>query len=567
MAPARLREYEVGAGAAAPLVRVIAPPAVARALEARLARAGPPPCRLVAIDPASPRFAEEAAGAAASIVHVDGDQDPAQAVRWRSVPHDIPVVVVGWWLTPERARAAIEAGASDAVSLLSIHDSLSVAIVKALGEHGRLERGRRTTRDLANALERARGECSAARAAATTDCVTGLHNKRYFEERLEEEEAKADRSGKPCALVLIDLDHFKSVNDGHGHTTGDRVLREVAATIRRCVRNYDVACRYGGEEFALSMPATTAEQARHVAERIRVDIKTHRFEEAPGLRVTASLAVADFPCPGISNREELFRAADRALYRAKTAGRDRTLVAGEDPRPRPGSGRTSDSGRLALAGATAAAIAEVDALLHAIRGLSLEVTTACFKAVEALAAGPAAGTAAGDPRVFALSSAIAGHAVKIATALDLGAARVEHVRRAALLQDLGMVPIAAGLKHEGGLLDAERELVKQHPAVSTRLAAEMRFLDEELPFILHHHEHFDGSGYPRGLRGERIPLGSRILAVATAYEAMTETRPWRGPREPAQALAEIESLAGSRYDPAVVKAFRRAMAQGAGLPA
>jgi diguanylate cyclase (GGDEF)-like protein len=163
---------------------------------------------------------------------------------------------------------------------------------------------------------------------ARTDGLTGLYNRRELDRTLADELQRAERHGQPVALVLIDVDHFKRFNDSHGHLGGDDALRAVAATLRANVRAVDRACRFGGEEFAVVLPASDAEAARVTAERIRAGIAGLAIELTGGEtpRVTVSLGVAAYPGDG-TTPEDLLGSADAALYQSKAQGRDRVTVA------------------------------------------------------------------------------------------------------------------------------------------------------------------------------------------------------------------------------------------------
>ncbi|HEB96100.1 MAG TPA: sensor domain-containing diguanylate cyclase [Sedimenticola thiotaurini] len=163
-----------------------------------------------------------------------------------------------------------------------------------------------------------------------TDALTGLHNRRYLERRLQEEIARARRHGQPLSCLFVDADHFKRVNDEHGHNTGDLVLREIARRMRECLRRSDVATRFGGEEFALLLPQTDADEAFCLAERIRRHIGGQPFPTAQGGRipVTVSIGVGELPGEGGDGAgKRMLEQADAALYQAKRQGRDRVVRA------------------------------------------------------------------------------------------------------------------------------------------------------------------------------------------------------------------------------------------------
>ncbi len=169
---------------------------------------------------------------------------------------------------------------------------------------------------------------------AQLDGLTGLWNRAYLDDRLEAETASAIRYGNPLSLVLCDLDRFKSLNDSHGHPFGDEVL-ERAASILASGRSPDVACRYGGEEFAIIAPGTDLKETMEVADRHRVRIAEIQWSDRPGVRISASFGVADLTCvSGTPTPEKLIAAADQALYEAKKAGRDRVVAANRQVWPR-----------------------------------------------------------------------------------------------------------------------------------------------------------------------------------------------------------------------------------------
>lgn len=181
-------------------------------------------------------------------------------------------------------------------------------------------------KSLQDQLERAQRDLEE---RSVTDALTGLKNRRFFDERLHEEFARAHRYADPVSLIMVDLDHFKSVNDRYGHPAGDAVLRGAAGVVRAAIRDPDVCCRYGGEEFGIILPKTHLPGALAVAERIWRALGAKAYDvpaTAPGgpatLHVTASVGVAFFPSKDITAHEHLLRFADEALYQAKRAGRN-----------------------------------------------------------------------------------------------------------------------------------------------------------------------------------------------------------------------------------------------------
>jgi two-component system cell cycle response regulator len=176
----------------------------------------------------------------------------------------------------------------------------------------------------AQLLETTRADKARLEALATTDAVTTLLNRRALVDRLSHEMERARRYGTPLALLMVDLDHFKDINDTHGHLVGDEALREVARVLHGAVRNVDIVARYGGEEFAIVLPETSNEGAVAFAERVRERVAEHVFanERLPSLRITVSVGVASVPSADIESVEDFFARSDEALYRAKAGGRN-----------------------------------------------------------------------------------------------------------------------------------------------------------------------------------------------------------------------------------------------------
>jgi diguanylate cyclase (GGDEF)-like protein len=168
---------------------------------------------------------------------------------------------------------------------------------------------------------------SSIKSIAIYDTLTNLYNRRYFEDRIRGESQKAFFSGSSLSLVMVDIDHFKKVNDTFGHTEGDRVLYEIASLLKTSVRKKDTVARYGGEEFILILPEAGLEEASMIAERIRRLVESTSFEvEQIHMNLTVSLGISNFPSHRAKSKEELVKMADQALYDAKRGGRNRVCI-------------------------------------------------------------------------------------------------------------------------------------------------------------------------------------------------------------------------------------------------
>ncbi|MCW5940857.1 MAG: diguanylate cyclase [Fimbriimonadaceae bacterium] len=359
------------------------------------------------------------------------------------------------------------------------------------------------------------------------DPLTGLLNHRKFHERVKEECQRSHELGSALALLIVDVDRFKDFNERRGHGEGDRLLTELAEIIRETAPNLSVASRYGGEEFAILLPNVAVEFVEKYAEGLR------RLFEASSLKAGSPATVSvGFAALGVGTGEAegLILAAELALSRAKQLGRN-TVCRFDNV---PGADETSDPFRLSR-------------LLNGDQSLA---------AVQALAAA-----------VDAKDSYTRGHSLRVAEiAADLARETgrdtdfVELVYTTGTLHDVGKIGVPdAILKKTDKLTEEERSVMETHPVLGEVIVRKVPKLADTLPGVRHHHEHWDGGGYPDGLAGEAIPLTARYLALADTYDAMTSDRPYRPGMNPERALAEIERCAGTQFDPELAPQFVRMM--------
>lgn len=350
---------------------------------------------------------------------------------------------------------------------------------------------------------------------ASIDPLTGVGNHGNFHDRLDAVLAEADEAGTAVSLCLLDIDDFKQINDIRGHPVGDRVLARLAGELRQS----EEAFRIGGDEFALLMAGTAERDAITAAERIVERVAGTELE--PGVRTSVSAGVATYPRHA-SDRGELVQAADKALYEAKGAGKSRARLFHPD-----------------------IDIAELQKLAEGPdREARLRAAATLAYAVDAR-----------DAYTGSHSHSVGELAAEIATRVGLSSEDIQLVRLAGRLHDLGKLAIPEEiLRKPGPLSDAERLVLERHPQIGFRMLQSLG-VEPIATWVLHHHERWDGRGYPDGLAGEAIPLGARIVFVADAYDAMTTERVYGTRRSPAQALAELGQCAGTQFDPAVVAAF------------
>lgn len=361
---------------------------------------------------------------------------------------------------------------------------------------------------------------------AVADGLTGLYNHREFQKQLHAEVDRAKRYNREFSLLLLDIDHFKRFNDAFGHLTGDAILRDIALIIREQIRSVDFPARYGGEEFAIILPETPGQGAFLVAERIRNRIREHIFKTKEGNRamISASLGVATFPLDA-DTRDEMIDAADQAMYFAKAAGRNAVCRYSDTLK----SKIEKEEGFLEKI--------LVDPKLASLEQLAAAIDARC--------------------RYFPGScEAVSRYAEMAAKALGLPADEREYLRIASALHEIGIIGVPDHiLSKPGPLSREERDLIEQHPLHAENLLEKVGHLQAILPAVVSHHERYDGTGYPRGLKGNEIPLLARILAVAEAYHAMTSARPYRSGMSPEDAARELMRNAGTQFDPRVVEAF------------
>lgn len=351
---------------------------------------------------------------------------------------------------------------------------------------------------------------------ALTDPLTGLGNHRSFHERLQRELATAEHVGTTLGLCLVDIDDFKTINDSHGHPVGDAVLGQVASRLRQGGE----AFRLGGDEFAVLLPGHDEMQAVGVARSIVERVGAIAIDGVGP--VTVSAGVATYPAQGVG-RDELIRLADSALYWAKEDGKNRA--------------RSYESAALLLANFEQVA----DSPDRAAR---YRAAASLAKAVDAR-----------DAYTGSHSERVAELAGRIARRLGAEEPQVELTRLAGSLHDLGKLAIPEEILRKPELLtDAERLVLERHPQIGYRMLESLG-VDPIAEWVLHHHERWDGEGYPDGLRGDQISLGARIIFVADAFDAMTSERVYRRPLTPVAALNELERCAGTQFDPAIVAAF------------
>ncbi len=410
---------------------------------------------------------------------------------------------------------------------------------------------------------------------AITDGLTGVKTHRFFMEALSSEWKRSSRAGRSFALVLMDLDHFKFVNDFYGHLEGDLVLQRVGQILETNCRRSDVVARYGGDEFVILMPETTMEQARQLSSKLRGWISSDSLLREKN--ISASFGIASYPLHG-SAPQELIQVADASMYLSKHQGGNTVSTAEHiDPNEARRWKRDvleaylgvtlkrlfstgpeafeeiyqrlrqfSDS----LPSTEAAGLARTDGA-RALPQSILDTVTSLAYAIDAK-----------DQYTQGHSQKVSAYAALLAEALGMSETEVEEVRLGAVLHDVGKVGIPEQILNKNGPLNPEEwETMKTHVTFGGKLLEPLEALERIRQMVLHHHEFFDGSGYPEALSGHNIPLGARIITIADSYDTITSDRSYKKGRTAEEALAEVERCAHTQFDPELVVAFLRAMRQ------
>jgi diguanylate cyclase (GGDEF)-like protein len=380
---------------------------------------------------------------------------------------------------------------------------------------------------------------------ALRDSHTGLYNHRYFVSVIEAELERAKRYSEELSIIMIDIDYFKSINDVYGHQFGDLVLRQFAKLLKSEVRIYDTAVRFGGEEFIIISPGTGKGEASILANRLLNTISLHNFgDKKRSIKIKVSVAVCSYPADKrINNPPDFVDTADRILDAAKEAGGNRvySMLDLESKK---------DARRLPEAEPT------VDELKDKIKKLTARGNQSVVEAIFAFA------------KTIELKDKYTGEHVEktiyyvtgIANALGLPKEEVEVIKEASVLHDLGKIGIPEKiLLKPGRLTKREREIIKEHPQIGVDIIRPLHFLRDIIPLVRHHHEWWNGKGYPDGLKKELIPLGARIVAIADVYQALTSDRPYHKAFPKEEAVKIIKDGAGTQFDPRIVETFLRVL--------
>lgn len=389
------------------------------------------------------------------------------------------------------------------------------------------------------------------RKQAITDPLTELFNRRYFEEAMQREAERSERMSQPFTLISLDLDYLKQINDKYGHNYGDIAIRTIGKVLKRNARSIDIPARIGGEEFNVLLPGIDSNGGMIAAERIRAAIEAEKIEKVG--TITASIGVATY-IEHSKSLDELLEMADQAMYRAKVNGRNRVVIAKEGER---------DSWQKIA----------IDAFMDILSKQRIPVSKALSEEIRSKLERVTTSGATLKEILYSVSDTIAQTydpvhqegatkqkiylAVKLAKCLNLSKEEQDNLKLAMLLYDIGNTMIPDEIfKNPNKLNAAEQNFVQKHPVIAAReILQPISSVSDIIPIIEHHHENWDGSGYPNKIKGEDIPASSQIVLLIDSYTAMIKPRSYRPALTKAEAIATIKSGAGKKWSEDIVAQF------------
>ncbi len=369
---------------------------------------------------------------------------------------------------------------------------------------------------------------------AITDGLTKLYNHRYFHETLRK--IIEDSVYETFSVAMVDVDFFKLYNDLYGHSAGDRALKKIAEVLKQASGKDDIIARYGGEEFAVIFPNIEGNQSLRAIETLRKAVESNFYSSTEVNEfLTISVGVANYPNDG-KTPEEMIDHADAAMYVAKHCGRNQSvLFSKKDDKQY----NVYDEPQL--------------------ESMEDSIKSAYFSAIYALAAT----IDAKDHYTYGHSENVSNYAVALASAMGFDEERVDIVRNAGLLHDIGKIGVPESiLTKKSELSSEEYEIMKRHVDVSISIIKHVPGIVKVIPAIMSHHERYDGKGYPRGIKGENIPIEGRCLCIVDAFDAMTTDRPYRKALSVKEALLELKKNSGTQFDPMLTETFIRLFQEG-----
>lgn len=387
---------------------------------------------------------------------------------------------------------------------------------------------------------------------AHQDSLTGLKNHRGFQDTLREQIKKAKKASQPLSVILFDINNISKINRELGYAKGDEVIKIVANKIKENTRPIDISARYGGDEIVLLLPNTDNSEACYMAEYLNYIISCSKIDDIGGIKM--SIGLATYPNCSV-NQEKLLLLAEQAVTISKHKGYKNglsTIISSQDVN--------------FWDGTALASFASVISKRHSELGINFEnelITQFKTEKIESnahlaeMATSLAGAIDAKDPYTNGHSQSVSRYSEALAVELNLPKSEVARIKMGALLHDIGKIGVPERiLKKPGALTDEEWNIMKQHPSIGVKkVLGSIDSLKDLIPIVEHHHENWDGTGYPAKLAGEDIPLGARIVAVADAFHALISDRPYRKGLSIDKAIEILKAGAGIQWDKNLVRKF------------
>lgn len=387
---------------------------------------------------------------------------------------------------------------------------------------------------------------------ANTDTLTGLYNHRGFQELLASELQKAEESNSCLSIIMLDVNNISKINRELGHAKGDEVIKLLAEKVKQNIRSKDNAGRYGGDEIAVILPDTNTADAKYLAEYITYTLSCCFVDDVGPVKV--SVGISTYPeCS--KDQEKLLILAEQAMFISRSKGYKEgmsAIISSSD------FNFWDDDALNSFAEVIAKRHSQLginfeDELVHKFNNEQIISQNHLMEMVTSLAGA----IDAKDPYTKGHSTSVSRYSEALARAINLPENEVQRIALGALLHDVGKIGIPENvLKKPSRLSDDEWEIMKQHPTIGAeKVLAPNEALRDLIPMVKYHHEHIDGTGYPDKLKGDKIPLSARIVAVADAFHALISDRPYRKGMAVEKACEILKEGAGKHWDRDLVRHF------------
>jgi len=357
---------------------------------------------------------------------------------------------------------------------------------------------------------------------ANRDGLTGVYNHRFFHVYFKSLVEEVKNKNRSLSLVIFDVDYFKYYNDTFGHAAGDQILNSIGQILTGEITGPAIAARFGGDEFCILLPDCDTAAAYQIAKKIKQKTEALTIKHAdqlPGGKMTLSIGLANYP-EHTKSGEELLELADQALYKAKKTSKDKIELY----------------------------FNVLDTLKNSSNQSEMELLSSVRTLLSIINAK--------DRYTYGHSERVLEYATLLAKSYGLSEEEVRFIQYGAYLHDIGKIEIDINILNAAGkITEDEWSILKKHPYWGSEIIRPIKSLEKARLYVLYHHENYDGTGYPQGIRGTEIPLGARIIRIADSFDAMTTDRPYKKGKSPEAACSEILSMAGSHYDPELARLF------------